>query len=166
MSQDAPPGQYVARSPADLPRREDVAGMTGLAMMEAIRDGGLPGAPIAELMNFFLHRVEKGEVAFRGTPEFRHFNPNGTVHGGWYGTVLDSALGCAVATMLPAGAGYTTLEYKVNLTRGVKPGTLVECVGRVQHAGRSTAVAEAEIRGVEDGKLYATGSTTCIIFGG
>ena len=88
------------------------------------------------------------------------------VHGGWYGTILDSALGCAVATTLEPGAGYTTLEYKVNLTRGLKPGTLVECRARVQHAGRSTAVAEGTIIGVEDGKLYATGSTTCIILRG
>ncbi|MFN4099328.1 MAG: PaaI family thioesterase [Pararhodobacter sp.] len=160
------PEQFVARTPEDLPRREQIAAMTGLEYMQAICDGRLAGAPIAEGMNFRIHEVTKGEVAFRGTPEFRHFNPMGGVHGGWYGTLLDSALGCSVATMLEAGAGYTTLEYKVNLTRALKPGTLVECRARVQHYGRATAVAEGTILGVEDGKLYATGSTTCIILRG
>lgn len=158
--------QHPARRPEDLPDRATVAAMSGLDFMRAILDGRFAGAPIAEGMNFRLYSVEPGEVAFRGTPEFRHFNPMGGVHGGWYGTILDSALGCAVATTLEPGAGYTTLEYKVNLTRGLKPGTLVECRARVQHAGRSTAVAEGTIIGVEDGKLYATGSTTCIILRG
>ena len=90
-------------------------------------------------------------------------NPAGTLHGGWYGTILDSALGCAVMTVLPQGVGYTTLEYKVNITRAIPPGTEVECWAEVDHAGRSTAVAHGEIRGLEDGKLYATGSTTCIV---
>lgn len=157
------PEQFVARSPEDLPSRAEVAAMSGLEYMRAILEGRVAGAPIAEVMNFRLHEVSEGEVAFRGTPEFKHFNPMGGVHGGWYGTILDSALGCSVASVLPAGAGYTTLEYKVNLTRALKPGVLVECRSRVQHAGRSTAVAEATIMGVEDGKLYATGSTTCII---
>lgn len=155
--------QFPAATPAEMPDRAVVATMSGLDFMRAILEGRMGGAPIAEVMNFHLHSVEKGEVAFRGTPGFRHFNPMGGVHGGWYGTILDSALGCAVATTLEAGAGYTTLEYKVNLTRALKPGTLVECRARVQHAGRTTAVAEGTITGVEDGRLYATGSTTCII---
>lgn len=157
------PEQFVARSPDEIPDRATMAGMSGLEFIEAIRDGTLPGAPIAEVMNFRLHEAAKGEVAFRGSAEFKHSNPMGGVHGGWYGTILDSALGCAVATVLEKGSVYTTLEYKVNLTRALKPGVLVECRARVQHAGRSTAVAEAVITGVEDGKIYATGSTTCII---
>ncbi|MEZ5752996.1 MAG: PaaI family thioesterase [Paracoccaceae bacterium] len=158
------PEQYVAKSPADLPSRAQIAAMSGLEFIEAIRDGRLPGAPIAGLLNFHIHEVSEGVVTFRGTPKFEFFNPMGTVHGGWYGTILDSAMGCAVATTLPKGHAYTTLEYKVNLTRAVAPGTLVACRAEVQHAGRSTAVAQATIIGVEDGKLYATGSTTCIIF--
>ena len=158
--------QYPAKSPADLPSREVIAQMTGLEYMQAIVEGRIAGAPIAEVMNFRMHEMKFGEAAFRGSAEFKHLNPMGGVHGGWYGTVLDSALGCSVATTLEAGAGYTTLEYKVNLTRALKPGVLVECRARVQHAGRSTAVAEATIIGVEDGKLYATGSTTCIILRG
>jgi uncharacterized domain 1 len=157
------PEQHVARSPAEMPSRDTIAGLSGLEYMQAILTGDQPGAPIAEVMNFRLHEVKKGEVAFRGTPEFRHLNPMGGVHGGWYGTILDSALGCSVATTLDRGTVYTTLEYKVNLTRAVRPGVEVECRARVQHTGRSTAVAEATIVGVEDGKIYATGSTTCIV---
>lgn len=157
------PEQFVARSPADLPRPEEFGALSGLDYMRAILEGRMAGAPIAGVMNFRLHLVEEGRVAFRGTPAFEHLNPMGGVHGGWYGTLLDSALGCAVATTLPAGKLYTTLEYKVNITRALKPGTLIEAEARVSHAGRSTAVAEGWLRGVEDGKLYATASTTCII---
>ena len=157
------PEQYAARSPADLPDRDQLASMSGVEYMQAIRNGEMAGAPIAGVMNFRLHDVQKGEVAFRGAPEFQHCNPTGGVHGGWYGTILDSALGCAVATALDKGLFYTTLEYKVNLTRALRLGVEVECRARVQHLGRTTAVAEATITGVEDGRLYATGSTTCII---
>ena len=155
--------QYVAQSPEDMPDQQTMLSMSGLDFMRAIQNGTLPGAPMAAVMNFHISDVSEGAVAFRGTPEFQHFNPMGGVHGGWYGTILDSALGCAVATTLPQGCVYTTLEYKVNLTRALKPGVLVECAATVQHSGRSTAVAEATIKGVENGKLYATGSTTCII---
>jgi uncharacterized protein (TIGR00369 family) len=157
------PDQFTAHTPQDLPDKAIVAGMSGLEFIEAIRDGRLPGAPIAGLLNFRIHRVEMGEVSFRGTPSFSHFNPMGAVHGGWYGTLLDSAMGCAVATTLPKGRWYTTLEYKVNITRALAAGVEVECTARVSHAGRSTGVAEGWVRGVADGKLYATGSTTCIV---
>ncbi len=155
--------QFVARSPADLPTAEQISELSGLEYMRAILEGRMAGAPIAGVMDFYLHRVDEGRVAFRGQPAFAHLNPMGGVHGGWYGTLMDSALGCAVATVLPKGRVYTTLEYKVNITRALKPGTLIEAEARVTHAGRSTAVAEGWLRGVEDGKLYATGSTTCII---
>ena len=87
-----------------------------------------------------------------------------TVHGGWYGTLLDSCMACAVMTKLPRGATYTTLEYKINITRAIPAGMEIVATGLVQHAGRSTGVANGEIRGAQDGKLYATGSTTCMIF--
>ncbi|MCC5969872.1 MAG: PaaI family thioesterase [Pararhodobacter sp.] len=157
------PEQFIARSPADLPTPSAISAMSGLEYMRAILDGSMAGAPIAGVMDFYLHAVEEGRVAFRGTPRFEHLNPMGGVHGGWYGTLLDSALGCAVATTLPKGRVYTTLEYKVNITRALPPGMLVEAEARATHAGRSTGVAEGWLRGVEDGKLYATGSTTCII---
>ena len=157
------PEQHAAERPEDLPSPRQIAALSGLDFIEAIRTGKMSGAPIARLLNFYMHSVEPSIVTFRGTPAFEHLNPMGGVHGGWYGTILDSAMGCAVATTLSKGSAYTTLEYKINITRALRPGVTVECRARVQHAGRSTAVAEGTITGLEDGKLYATGSTTCIV---
>ena len=157
------PEQYVAKSFEELPSLADLAGMSGLEFMQAILDGRLSGPPIAGVMNYYLHEVEPGRVAFRGTPEFAHVNPMGGVHGGWYGTLLDSCMACAVMTMVPKGRMYTTLEYKVNITRALPVGMEIEAVGIVSHSGRTTGVAEGTIRGVADGKLYATASTTCLI---
>ena len=157
---------FFATRPDDLASREVLLSMSGLDFMRAILEGRLPGPRIAARLNYRLHRVEEGEVAFRGTPEFDHTNPMGTVHGGWYGTLLDSCMACAVMTKVPKGSVYTTLEYKVNITRPIPLGTEIEALGRLQHGGRSTGVAMGEIRGVADGKLYATGSTTCIIMPG
>jgi uncharacterized protein (TIGR00369 family) len=152
-----------AQSPADLLSTDDVLAMSGLEFMQGILDGTNPGPPIGETMGYGLHEVADGRVVFRGTPEFKSTNPLGTVHGGWYGTLLDSAMACAVMTRVPRGSVYTTLEYKINITRSIPLGMTIDCIGTVDHAGRSTGVASGEIRGVEDGKLYATGSTTCII---
>jgi uncharacterized protein (TIGR00369 family) len=159
------PAQHFATSPADLPDMAALTAMSGLAFMQAMLDGRIPHPPIAGPMNYHLHSVEPGRVAFRGTAEFSHSNPMGTVHGGWYGTLLDSALGCAVMTTVPRGRTYTTLEYKVNIIRALPIGLEVEAHATIDHAGRSTAVAQGEIRGVADGRLYATGSTTCILLG-
>jgi len=157
------PAPVFASSPADLPDRETLLSMSGLEFMAAIRDGNLPNPPIAKNLNYCVDTVEEGRVVFRGTPQFDHCNPMGTVHGGWYGTLLDSCMACAVMTRVPKGSVYTTLEYKVNITRPIPLGTEILAEGIVSHAGRSTGVAEGTIRGVSDGKLYATGSTTCII---
>lgn len=154
---------FFATDPSELPTRDVILSMSGLDFMQAMLDGGLPGASIAQTMGFKLHSVAEGKVCFRGAPGFAHLNPVGAVHGGWYGTLLDSALGCAVMTKVPKGSLYTTLEYKVNIIRPVKPGALVDCVATTDHAGRSTGVATGHIIDVETGKLYATGSTTCII---
>ncbi|MEM7709651.1 MAG: PaaI family thioesterase [Pseudomonadota bacterium] len=155
-----------AESLEDLATRDVLLSMSGLAFMEAIRDGAQPQPPIARALNYHLTAVEDGRVAFTGAPTFDHTNPMGTVHGGWYGTLLDSCMACAVMTKVPKGSFYTTLEYKVNLVRNLPVGTEIEAVGEVSHAGRSTGVAEGVIRGVADGKLYATGSTTCLIMAG
>ncbi|MGR3491781.1 MAG: PaaI family thioesterase [Shimia sp.] len=152
-----------ATTPDELPSQDALLSMSGLAFMEGIRDGTISQPPIAQLLNYAVDEVSEGRVTFRGTPDFSHTNPMGTLHGGWYGTLLDSCMACAVMTMVPQGSVYTTLEYKVNVTRGLPLGTEIVAEGRVQHAGRSTGVAIGEIRGAEDGKLYATGSTTCII---
>ena len=154
---------FAAKSPSDLLPPEKIITMSGLEFMQGILDDKIAGAPIAETLGFDLLEVSKGRVTFTGTPAFGALNPSGAVHGGWYGALLDSALGCAVMTMVPKGSVYTTLEYKVNIARAIRPGTVVDCVAIVDHAGRSTGVAHGEIRGREDGKLYATGSTTCII---
>ena len=152
-----------AQSLAELVPMDQVLSMTGLEFMQGMLDGRLPGPPISATMGYALHAVEDGRVVFRGTPDFNVTNPMGTVHGGWYGTLLDSAMACAVMTKVPRGSVYTTLEYKVNITRAIPLSTEIDCIGITDHAGRSTGVASGEIRGVTDGKLYATGSTTCII---
>lgn len=154
---------YTAKTAAELPDTEQILAMSGLDFMRGVRDGTISSAPIATLLNFRVDQVEHGHVVISGAPEFRAFNPMGTVHGGWYGAVLDSCMGCAVMTVLPRGTIYTTLEYKVNITRAIPLGLDVIATGQVQHVGRSTGVANGEIRGAEDGKLYATGSTTCMI---
>ena len=147
----------------DLPDRAQLLSMSGFEFMCAMRDGTLPRPPIARVLNYTLAEVLDGEVTFIGTPDFDHTNPMGTLHGGWYGAVLDSCMACAVMTKVPKGSIYTTLEYKVNITRSIPIGLQVAARGWVQHVGRSTGVAAGEIRGVEDGKVYAIGSTTCII---
>lgn len=151
------------QSQSDLPDRDKILSMSGLDFMRAMSTGDLPCAPIARTLGFELQHVDDGTVTFRGAPGFEHMNPVGAIHGGWYGTLLDSAMGCAVMTKLPKGSLYTTLEYKVNLTRAIPPGTLVDCIASTDHAGRSTSVANGKIIGTDTGKLYATGTTTCII---
>ncbi len=153
----------IAQGPGDLPSQADLLSMSGLEFMQGILDGTVPAPPIGSTLGYALHHVADGTVTFHGTPTFKTTNPMGTVHGGWYGTLLDSAMACAVMTKVPRGAIYTTLEYKINITRTIPLGMTIACTGTVDHAGRSTGVATGEIRGVDDGKLYATGSTTCLI---
>ena len=154
---------FTATKPDDLPDKDRLLSMSGLEFMQAILDGTLPLPPISGLLNYQLDLVEPGRVTFRGTPEFTHTNPMGGVHGGWYGTLLDSCMACAVMTTVPKGSFYTTLEYKVNLTRAIPLGTEILAEGIVDHAGRTTGIAHGRIVGAQDGKLYATGSTTCLI---
>lgn len=152
-----------AETPEELWSTDQLLSMSGLEAMQSILDGDSAGPPIGRLMGFHLAAVADGEVTFVGQPEFQATNPMGTVHGGWYGTVLDSCMACAVMTKVPQGSVYTTMEFKVNIIRPIPLGTAVRATGRVQHAGRSSGISNGEIRGVDDGRLYATGSTTCII---
>ncbi|MDJ0630615.1 MAG: PaaI family thioesterase [Rhodobacter sp.] len=154
---------FIAETDRDLPDAQTVLSMSGLEFMRGILEGRISAPPISGLMGYYLDTVDEGRVLFRGTPEFPVCNPMGTVHGGWYGTLLDSCMACAVMTTVPKGSVYTTLEYKVNITRPIPLGTEIVAEGVIQHAGRSTGVARGEIRGAADGKIYATGSTTCII---
>ena len=153
----------VATSPQDLLPQAEALKLSGLEFMQKILDGTNPGPPIGQTMGYKLYEVSDGRAVFRGAPEFNVTNPLGTVHGGWYGTLLDSAMACAVQTKVPRGSIYTTLEYKINILRSIPLGMEIECIGTTNHVGRSTGVANGEIRGIKDGKLYATGSTTCII---
>jgi uncharacterized protein (TIGR00369 family) len=141
-----------------------VAGKSGLEVMQAMLEGELPFPHIAETLDFSIVEVGLGKAVFQGTPQLKHYNPLGTVHGGWYATLLDSALGCAVQTMLPAGRAYTTAELGINIVRAAssKTGPL-RAIGNVIHCGRQMATAEARIVG-PDGKLYAHGTTTCLVF--
>lgn len=154
---------YYAQTSDELLKPSQITEMSGLEFMTGILNGELPAPPIAETLGYHLHSVDAGCVVFRGTPEFAATNPMGTVHGGWYGTLLDSAMACAVMTGVPRGSVYTTLEYKINILRSIPLGMAIDCTGITEHVGRSTGVARGEIRGVDDGKLYATGSTTCIV---
>ena len=149
---------------SELLSTEDLARLSGLEFMSGILEGNIPAPPICEPMNYRLHNVEKGRVVFRGYPKFAHLNPMGGVHGGWFGTLLDSCMACAFHTMLPAGQAYTTVEYKLNIVRASLPDTQeFDAIGIVDHSGRRIGVANGELRGVSDGKLYATGSTTCLV---
>jgi uncharacterized protein (TIGR00369 family) len=140
------------------------SGLSGMAVFDAIFAGELPPPPMGETLDFVPIRMTPGVAVFQGRPQQRHYNPMGTVHGGWFATLLDSAVGCAVHTLLPAGRGYTTLELKVNLVRALTIAVpLVRAEGRVIHLGRQTGTAEGRIVG-PDGKLYAHASTTCLIF--
>ncbi|MEM8978640.1 MAG: PaaI family thioesterase [Pseudomonadota bacterium] len=153
----------LAKTPQDLPSLQETLSISGLEFMQRVLSGEISQPPIGGVLNYRAVEVSEGHVVFRGTPEFAHTNPLGTVHGGWYGTLLDSAMACAVMTTVPKGSIYTTLEYKINISRALPIGMEIDAVGMVQHAGRSTGIAVGEIRGREDGKLYATGSTTCLI---
>jgi uncharacterized protein (TIGR00369 family) len=145
-------------------RPEQLAGKSGLAFLTGMLAGEYPVPPIAESLDFTLVEVEFGRAVFQGTPLARHYNPLGSVHGGWFATLLDSALGCAVHTTMPAGKGYTTAELKVNIVRPLTTRIpLVRAEGKVIHGGNRMATAEARLTG-PDGKLYAHGSTTCFIF--
>ena len=156
----------VAEKLDDLPDMDELLGRTGLAFMPDIVNGRLAGPPIAAAMGFWPVEAETGRVVFEGAPEFRMTNPMRSVHGGWYGAILDSCMACAVMTRLARGQVYTTLEFKVNIIRAIPLGTAVRAVGECQHAGRTTGIARGEIRGSDDGRLYATGSTTCLIMQG
>jgi uncharacterized protein (TIGR00369 family) len=139
-------------------------GLSGLEYLQKIVAGELPRPPIGALMNFNLTELSEGRAVFTVEPAEYHYNPIGVVHGGLAATLLDSAMGCAVHSTLPAGGGYTTLEIKVNYIRPMTAETgRVRCEAKVIHVGGRTASAEGRVVG-ESGKLYAHGTTTCIIF--
>lgn len=143
------------------------AAMAGIDHLRAIAEGKIPPPPIAVTLGFDLtSEVEEGRVVFRMTPGEFHYNPIGGVHGGVFATLLDSACGCAVQSMLPLGDFYTSLDLSVKFLRGMTQETgPVECVGTVTHMGRRTALAEARLVDAS-GKLYATATSSCLIIRG
>ena len=130
--------------------RQKTAAMSGMQVFEAIFAGDLPAPPIGETMDFIPIHMEEGVAVFQGKPMLRHYNPLGTVHGGWFCTLLDSAVGCAVHTTLPAGKGYTTLEIKVNMLRPLTDAVpLVRAEGKVIHAGKQVAAPKTYGKGAK-----------------
>jgi uncharacterized protein (TIGR00369 family) len=138
-------------------------GLAGMDFLRKIAGGELPQPPIAYTLDYALLEVEQGRAVFGFKPAEIHYNPIGMVHGGIPCTLLDSAMGCAVHSTLPAGVGYTTLELKVNIVKAIGRDTgFLRAEGKLIHAGRSTAVAEGRLVD-ESGKLYAHATTTCMI---
>jgi uncharacterized protein (TIGR00369 family) len=142
------------------------AAMAGLDYVRAIASGELPPPPIAVLMRMHPVELEPGRAVFEGQPGEEHYNPIGVVHGGYAATLLDSVLGCAVHTTLPAGVGYTTLGLEVKLVRPItREIELVRAEGEVLHRGRRQATAQARLTDPATGKLLAHGTATCLIVG-
>ena len=145
------------------PLAEAGHGMSGFEFLQKIVSGELPRPPLASLMDFQIVEVGEGRAVFAVDPAEYHYNPIGVVHGGLAATLLDSAMGCAVHSMLPAGSGYTTLELKVNFIRAMTAETgRVRAEGKLIHLGGRTATAEGRVID-ESGKLYAHATTTCLI---
>jgi uncharacterized protein (TIGR00369 family) len=144
--------------------RDQFAGLSGLELLRRVQAQEHPTPGIATLLGMSISSVEEGRVVFEVDVKPEFSNPLGTVHGGIHATLLDSAMGCAVHSTLPAGAGYTTLELSVNYIRavGLTAGRIT-CTGSVIHAGGRTATAEGRVLD-DQGRLLAHGTTTCMIF--
>jgi uncharacterized protein (TIGR00369 family) len=143
---------------------EVMASMSGLDFVRAIFSGQLPAPPIMQTVEPFDSTAEPGVIVFHSVPGFRHYNPIGSVHGGYAAILLDSAMGLAVQSTLPAGSGYTTLEFKISFIRGMTKDTgPVRTEGRTLNVGRRAATAEARITDAK-GRLLAHATTTCLVF--
>jgi uncharacterized protein (TIGR00369 family) len=143
---------------------DQLAGMNGREVLEGMMSGDLPHPHMNDSLGLDLMEVGDGQGVFQGVPDTRYYNPMGTVHGGWYCTLLDSALGCAVQSKLPAGRAYTTAELSINIVRPAtqKTGPL-RAIATVMHVGKQMATAEARVLD-EAGRMYAHATTTCFVF--
>ena len=151
-------------APPGVSTMEQMKAGSGMEFLQRIWRGELPSVPIGRTLDFVPIEGEPGRIVFQGTPGPQHYIPLGSVHGGYFCTLLDSAVGCAVQSMLPQGVGYTTLELKVNLIRALTAKTgPVRAEGKTIQVGRSVGIAEGRLFDV-DGKLYAHCTTTCLIF--
>ena len=143
---------------------ETMRTMSGMEVFAAIRDGRLPTPPIGRVLDFVAIEFEPGRMVFQGTPSAAHYNPLGSVHGGYAATLLDSCVGCAIHTMLPAGKGYTTLELKINYIRAMSERTgPVRAEGKTISVGGQVATAEGRLTD-SAGRLLAFATTTCLVF--
>ncbi|WP_245934527.1 PaaI family thioesterase [Arthrobacter psychrolactophilus] len=136
---------------------------SGLEQLRALSDGRTPAPPISSHVGLEFVSVAEGDVVMTAQPDESHYNPIGSVHGGFFATVLDSVCGCAVHSTLPAGVGYTSLEIKVSFLRPITAETgTVTAHGWVTRRGKTAAFVEADIRDRE-GRVLATASSTCLI---
>lgn len=156
-----PERTYTWHDPSEI--AEAAGKQSGLEVLRAMADGTLPPAPIGSMVGMEVESVEEGCVVFALEPALFQYNPIGSVHGGVYATLLDSACGCAVHSTLPAGTGYTSLDLSVKFLRRIDVDTgRVRCTGRVVHAGGRTALARAEITDGQ-GRLLAEATSSCLI---
>lgn len=143
---------------------DQIMARSGLQFLTDMVEGKLPQAPMCATLGFHLAEASDGYARFDGVPEFRHYNPIGTVHGGFAATLLDSALGCAIFTTLARGEAWTTLELKLNLVRPINKDTgTLRAEGRIIHRGRTVATADGTVKD-KAGRLYAHATTTCMVF--
>ena len=150
--------------PVGVVSREQLGRQSGIDFLQGIGKGEVPPPPIGELLGFLPIEAEPGRVVFQGTPGPQHYNPLGSIHGGYAATLLDSCVGCAVHSMLPAGKGYTTLELKVNFVRALTDQVgPVRAEGKIVSIGGQIGIAEGRLTDVS-GRLYAFATTTCLIF--
>ena len=150
--------------------RDGVIGMdilktvSGLELLQGMIAGKYPGPPIAELLDMRLTQAEKGRAVFEANPGIKHYNPLGSVHGGFAATILDSCMACAVQTMLDVGMGYTTIEFKITFLRPMTDQTgPVKAIGEVINVGRRLGVSEGKLIDAQ-GKIFAHATTSCMIF--
>ena len=142
--------------------KETIQSLDGLELLMRIIDGRLPQPPINASANLRFMSASPGEVMLTGTPDGSHANYFGTIHGGWISTLVDTALGCSVASTLASGEGFTTIEFKLNVMKPVMAGEIYSCTGKVLRRGRTTAVSTAELADAA-GNLIGFALGTCAI---
>ena len=144
---------------------QDMAGRSGLELLQAMATGEIPPPPIAQTLGFSLVEAARGHTVFECEPAEYHYNPIGIVHAGLAMTLMDSAMGLAFVTTLDEPVAWTTLELKANFTRPLTVDTgIVRCTGSVVHPGRRVATTEARIED-SDGRLCAHGTSTILVLG-
>ncbi|MFF8729412.1 PaaI family thioesterase [Streptomyces sp. NPDC015171] len=137
---------------------------SGIDFLRDLQAGRLPGPPICHTLDFTLDEVEPGRAVFSLTPGEEHYNLIGSVHGGVFATLLDSAAGCAVHSTLPRGMAYTSLDLTVKFLRPITVDTgPVRAIGTVISKGRRTALSQAQLVDGTD-RLLAHATSSCMLF--